>query len=71
MEIDFWPWVLIFAALYLLCGVIVYVVLEARNAGKWEPADCFTPWEMCFIVLAWPAIAVYALQIYLKKWGIR
>jgi hypothetical protein len=71
MENEVWPWVLMCAALYLLAGFIVYVVIEARNAGNWVPEDYFTPLEMALIVFTWPVIALYMLQIYLRKWGNR
>lgn len=71
MEFDFWPWVLIFAALYLLAGVLIYIVLEARCAGTMEPRDYFTPLEMALVILTWPAILLYVAQFYLRKWGAR
>jgi hypothetical protein len=67
MENDPWIWFLMAAAVYLLSGFIVYVIIEARVYGEMESADYFSPWEMAFIVFTWPLIALYILNHWRKN----
>ncbi len=65
MEFDLWPAVFMGAALYMLVGVLFYVLVESRQ----NRVGYFGPIETLILILSWPTCIIWLLVDWIKRLG--